>query len=49
MIPDAIIGSYPMVAFGIGWMAEEFEILGEDFHTRGARTASGVGPGVHHR
>jgi len=26
----------------VGWMAEEFEILGEDFHTRGARTDEGI-------
>lgn len=27
---------------GVGWMAEEFEILGEDFRTRGRRTDEGI-------
>jgi probable F420-dependent oxidoreductase len=27
---------------GVGWMAEEFDILGEQFRTRGARTDEGI-------
>lgn len=30
------------LGLGVGWMAEEFEILGEEFRTRGARTDEGI-------
>jgi probable F420-dependent oxidoreductase len=30
------------LGLGVGWMAEEFEILGEGFRTRGARTDEGI-------
>jgi probable F420-dependent oxidoreductase len=38
----ALSGGRVAVGAGVGWMAEEFEILGEDFHTRGARTDEGI-------
>ena len=38
----AISGGRVVLGAGVGWMAEEFEILGEDFHTRGARTDEGL-------
>jgi probable F420-dependent oxidoreductase len=35
----AVLSDYRVVmGTGIGWLAEEFEILGQDFSTRGART-----------
>jgi len=38
----ALSGGRIALGAGVGWMAEEFEILGEDFHTRGARTDEGI-------
>ena len=38
----ALSGGRVVLGAGVGWMAEEFEILGEDFHTRGARTDEGL-------
>lgn len=38
----ALSGGRVALGAGVGWMAEEFEILGEDFHTRGARTDEGL-------
>jgi probable F420-dependent oxidoreductase len=34
----AISGGRLTLGIGVGWMKEEFELLGEDFHTRGKRT-----------
>lgn len=31
-------GNRVSVGIGVGWMKEEFELLGQDFHTRGKRT-----------
>ena len=31
-------GNRVALGVGVGWMKEEFELLGEDFHTRGRRT-----------
>ncbi len=38
----ALSGGRVALGAGVGWMAEEFEILGEDFRTRGARTDEGI-------
>lgn len=38
----ALSGGRIALGAGVGWMAEEFEMLGEDFHTRGARTDEGI-------
>ncbi len=38
----AVSAGRAILGAGVGWMAEEFEILGEDFHTRGARTDEGL-------
>jgi probable F420-dependent oxidoreductase len=34
---DTLSGGRVRMAFGVGWQASEYEALGEDFHTRGAR------------
>jgi probable F420-dependent oxidoreductase len=34
----AISGDRVSIGVGVGWMKEEFELLGQDFHTRGRRT-----------
>jgi probable F420-dependent oxidoreductase len=38
----AVSGGRVALGAGVGWMAEEFEILGEDYRTRGARTDEGL-------
>jgi len=35
---SAISGGRVDLGVGVGWMKEEFELLGQDFHTRGKRT-----------
>lgn len=37
-----ISGNRVSLGVGIGWCKEEFELLGEDFHTRGKRTDEGI-------
>ncbi len=37
-----ISGNRVSLGVGIGWCKEEFELLGEDFHTRGKRTDEGL-------
>jgi probable F420-dependent oxidoreductase len=32
-----------VLGLGVGWMREEFALLGEDFHTRGKRTDEAIG------
>jgi probable F420-dependent oxidoreductase len=39
---DYISGGRVLLGAGVGWMKEEFEILGEDFHTRGKRMDEGI-------
>jgi probable F420-dependent oxidoreductase len=34
---DTLSGGRVRMAFGVGWQQSEYEALGEDFHTRGAR------------
>jgi probable F420-dependent oxidoreductase len=34
---DTLSGGRTRMAFGVGWQASEYDALGEDFHTRGAR------------
>lgn len=34
---DTLTGGRVRMAFGVGWQESEYEALGEDFHTRGAR------------
>ena len=38
----AISGNRVSLGVGIGWCKEEFDLLGEDFHTRGKRTDEGL-------
>ena len=38
----AVSGGRVALGAGVGWMKEEFEMLGEDHHTRGARTDEGL-------
>ena len=40
---DVLSGGRMMLGIGSGWMKEEFESLGIDFHQRGARTDDGAG------
>ncbi len=35
---DRISGGRVVLGIGVGWMSDEFEIVGEDFHNRGRRT-----------
>jgi probable F420-dependent oxidoreductase len=35
---DRISGGRVVLGIGVGWMSDEFEIVGEDFHNRGKRT-----------
>ena len=38
----SLIGNRIALGIGVGWMEEEFELLGTDFHTRGKRTDEAV-------
>lgn len=53
----AISGGRVVMGIGVGWMSEEFEALGQEFATRGARTDEAIavlrsvatgGPASHH-
>lgn len=35
---DRVSGGRVTLGIGVGWLAEEFELAGQDFHTRGRRT-----------
>ena len=35
---DRLSGGRVIAGIGVGWLPDEFEIVGEDFHNRGART-----------
>jgi probable F420-dependent oxidoreductase len=35
---DRLSGGRVVLGIGVGWMPDEFEIVGQDFHTRGKRT-----------
>ncbi len=39
---DALSGGRVTAAVGVGWSKGEFEALGQDFHTRGARTDEAI-------
>lgn len=41
-IASLLSGGRTALGVGIGWMKEEFEILGRDFHTRGRRLDEGI-------
>ena len=40
---SAVSGGRVVLGVGVGWMAEEFAALGQDFATRGARTDAALG------
>lgn len=40
---DRVSGGRVTLGIGVGWLEEEFEIVGQDFHTRGARTDEIIG------
>ena len=39
---DQLSGGRIVFGIGVGWFEEEFEVLGQDFHNRGARTNEGL-------
>lgn len=39
---DQLSGGRFIFGLGVGWFEEEFEVLGQDFHNRGARTNDGL-------
>jgi probable F420-dependent oxidoreductase len=39
---DQLSGGRFVFGIGVGWFEEEFEVLGQDFHNRGARTNEGL-------
>jgi probable F420-dependent oxidoreductase len=39
---DQLSGGRFVFGIGVGWFAEEFAVLGQDFHNRGARTNEGL-------
>lgn len=39
---DQLSGGRFIFGIGVGWIKEEFDVLGQDFHNRGARTNEGL-------